>query len=370
MDQPFCIKDQMYLVFPQNIEETIFDCYVVVKKEEFRIKICLDPSQTLTNAKFSCQFELKQLIQGYEETLIKRLQQCVSVQGFLYDLHNVVENVIYLKSKEASVIGSSIYNNFVKEMDKIGWHRLLYVDGNFHTIKLSARDDKERQHVITINVNEQNSQLTCVTDLPLKFEVRSQQEASISLIYEQFVKTVRIFQNFWNTMDEIDQNCWVLEPEIITYSCANRRIALGQNASVEIRVNPTQPNTIPEYRLLGPEHIIKPFKDRLNDVSLWSSKQTILENLKKMLCIDLPSRSTVKKVDVKMACGICYSFRLLNEIPERACDDRRCEQIFHKSCLVEWLRSVPCNRQSFNVIFGACPYCDKLLAVRLDNARM
>lgn len=31
-------------------------------------------------------------------------------------------------------------------------------------------------------------------------------------------------------------------------------LLIGQNASVDIRVNPAQPNTIPEYRLLGPEH--------------------------------------------------------------------------------------------------------------------
>ena len=36
-----------------------------------------------------------------------------------------------------------------------------------------------------------------------------------------------------------------------------------------------------------------------------------------------------------MDCGICYAYRLDDETPEKTCDDARCGQTFHTSCLVE-----------------------------------
>ena len=39
--------------------------------------------------------------------------------------------------------------------------------------------------------------------------------------------------------------------------------------------------------------------------------------------------------DFSLECGICYAYRLDNAIPESACDDPRCGQPFHTSCLYE-----------------------------------
>ena len=36
---------------------------------------------------------------------------------------------------------------------------------------------------------------------------------------------------------------------------------------------------------------------------------------------------------------------------------------YHKSCLCEWLRALPSTRQSFNRLFGECPYCSKPITV-------
>jgi hypothetical protein len=48
--------------------------------------------------------------------------------------------------------------------------------------------------------------------------------------------------------------------------------------------------------------------------------------------------------DFSLECGICYAYRLDNAIPESACDDPRCAQPFHTSCLYEvgaWATSFP-----------------------------
>ena len=36
-----------------------------------------------------------------------------------------------------------------------------------------------------------------------------------------------------------------------------------------------------------------------------------------------------------MECGICYSYKLDTELPSEVCNDSRCGQAFHHSCLFE-----------------------------------
>ena len=37
------------------------------------------------------------------------------------------------------------------------------------------------------------------------------------------------FEDFWDMLDEIDCNTWILEPDHPSRSCRNRRIALGKS---------------------------------------------------------------------------------------------------------------------------------------------
>lgn len=61
-----------------------------------------------------------------------------------------------------------------------------------------------------------------------------------------------------------------------------------------------------------------------------------------------------------MDCGICYAYQLDGAIPDQVCDNSQCGQSFHYICLYEWLRGLLTSRQSFNIIFGECPYCSKV----------
>jgi hypothetical protein len=88
-------------------------------------------------------------------------------------------------------------------------------------------------------------------------------------------------------------------------------------------------------------------------------------------------------------CAICYAYELDGEPPSKACDNPRCAQPFHAACLGEvrpmprwraapswltrppcvcvcvcvhaqWLRALPTTRQSYQTLFGACPYCNEV----------
>ena len=61
-------------------------------------------------------------------------------------------------------------------------------------------------------------------------------------------------------------------------------------------------------------------------------------------------------------CGICYSYEISTasnkkSIPEVSCENKKCGYLFHVECLVEWLQSDQSSRQTFNTLFGSCPYC-------------
>ena len=65
--------------------------------------------------------------------------------------------------------------------------------------------------------------------------------------------------------------------------------------------------------------------------------------------------------DYSVECAICYAYHLDDAVPECACDS--CNKPFHQMCLCEWLRGLPTTHQSFNRLFGECPYCSKSITV-------
>ncbi|CAJ0916319.1 unnamed protein product [Ranitomeya imitator] len=185
-------------------------------------------------------------------------------------------------------------------------------------------------------------------------------QSNIQDIYRQVLSTLESLKGFWDTLDEIDTKTWVLEPERPTRGATMRRIAIGNNVSITIDLNPRHPTMLPECYFLGADHVVQPLKEKLNsNVHLWDPENGLLQNLKDILETDFPSKSEFAKSDFTMDCGICYAYRLDSAIPDQVCNDPHCAQPFHQACLYEWLNGLPSSRQSFNIIYGECPYCTK-----------
>ena len=73
----------------------------------------------------------------------------------------------------------------------------------------------------------------------------------------------------------------------------------------------------------------------------WDEYEGLVENLERLLAVEFVRRSAVGGGGsagdgaITVDCGICYSYRLEGETPARCCDDARCGQPFHTSCLYE-----------------------------------
>ncbi|XP_021248902.1 E3 ubiquitin-protein ligase FANCL isoform X2 [Numida meleagris] len=349
-------------------------------RRDFHIRILLPIDSQLKNARIECSWHLKKILHGYRHILKQRLHSCPDLVSFVVELKTILE--IALKNTQELHVPwpPEYYSCLVRDLEILGWNKVAYVDTGLTTIKLKAEDSSGRQHLIALKLNAKNSLVD---------------------IHNQFLAALESLKEFWDTMDEIDGKTWVLEPENPTRCATARRIAIGtgraagrqdikketrdaffsllvwsgggslsqekegSNVSVSIEVDPRHPKMLPECYFLGADHVVNPLRTKLNNnMHLWDPEISLLQNLKDLLEIEFPSRAVLEKSDFTKDCGICYAYRLHGTTPDQVCDDPRCGQPFHQACLYEWLQGLPSSRQSFNVIFGECPYCNKPLTLK------
>ncbi|EDO38136.1 predicted protein [Nematostella vectensis] len=358
------------LLVPQDGTGRHYIGYISVDKHSYRIAIHVPEDNNLQNARIECSWKLRHLLRGCDNVIRQRLSQSVDLCSFLIELKTLLEKLLKSKPEGENLVVAHplYYTNLIKELEQISWDKLVYVDPSFKVLKLMARDSKLREHQITIQLSSQHptSAPSCVTELPGKFSFNWQpNEAPLQALFQQFKQVLNSYEDFWDMMDEVDRKTWVLEPDRPTRACTTRRIALGNNASVQVEVNPSYPRLLPEDTSLESQHVVGEClcqKLRLSEPSV-----SVLTNLENVMGVKFPSPSSSKKEDFSMECGICYAYRLNDTIPDKACDDPRCGQPFHRDCLYEWLRSLPSSRQSFNMVFGECPYCSKPITVKMTS---
>ncbi|XP_066863666.1 E3 ubiquitin-protein ligase FANCL isoform X2 [Kogia breviceps] len=388
---------QFPLLLPQNRAKTVYEGFISAQGRDFHLRILLPKDLQLRNARLLCSWQLKAVLNGYHHIVQQRMQHSPDLMSFIVELKMVLE--VALKNKKELYVlppPPQFYSSLIEEIGTLGWDKLVYVDTCFSTIKLKAEDASGREHLITVKLKAKYPAESpdCIVDFPVSFSVSWTPQSSLISIHSQFLAALESLKAFWDVMDEIDEKTWVLEPEKPTRSATARRIALGSrrtgsaacgilpgrapasaggfsttappgkpwnNTSINIEVDPRHPTMLPECCFLGADHVVKPLGIRLSrNIHLWDPENSLLQNLKDVLEIDFPARAILEKSDFSMDCGICYAYQLDGALPDQVCDNSQCGQPFHQICLYEWLRGLLTSRQSFNVIFGECPYCSKV----------
>ncbi|KAK3591555.1 hypothetical protein CHS0354_041597 [Potamilus streckersoni] len=350
-------------LLPQNRQGTVYDGFISVHNRHYRVQINLHVPGQLSEASVSCDWKLQHILRRYEHIIKQRLQQCSTLHDFLIELRSIIERQLEQEEKDLGQTGVfQVCEQLLADLEQLGWERLVYIDPSFQEIHLQLMDDGNRKHVLKVQLSNEypKEKPKCLTELPAKFEVHWTASSHLQDIYSQFHHIVSLYQEFWDMMEEIDRNTWVLEPEKPNYSAVHRRLAISSGASVQIAVDPKHPRVLPECRFLGADQAVSPLRESMGkNIQFWNEDRSLLDNLQMLLGITFPSPSNSKKEDFSVECGICYAYRLEMEIPNEVCNDARCGQSYHQSCLYEWLRALPSSRQSFNTIFGECPYCEK-----------
>ncbi|GAB1601959.1 E3 ubiquitin-protein ligase FANCL-like [Argonauta hians] len=348
-----------------NSEGTFYDGYISVFNQNYRLSITLPPDGSLKEAQLNFQPDLHYLLLEHQPLIKQRLSHGSNVVAFLKELKVLLEKVVE-KTNRVTEPHYQVSNQLLKELKQLGWDKLVYVGPGFKKLHLSKEDDKGRNHTLKIQLHTEHPHIqpVCVTDLPKIFKFSWSPNSKLLDLYTQFERVIQSYQAFWDAMAEIDKKTWVLEPDKPLYGATFRRIALSSNSSLHVTFDPDEPQNFVQCQFIGAESVVEPLKQNLNsNLQKWDLNESVLRNLENLLEIEFPSPAFTKKEEFLGECGICYSYRLGMELPTKVCEGVQCGQPYHQSCLYEWLKSLPSNRQSFNIVFGECPMCSKPITI-------
>jgi hypothetical protein len=68
------------------------------------------------------------------------------------------------------------------------------------------------------------------SDLPQEFQLKwSSSLSTLQDIVVQYQKAMESYMELWKVLQDLDENCWILEPERFGFKNTFRRIALGEH---------------------------------------------------------------------------------------------------------------------------------------------
>eukprot|EP01104_Vermistella_antarctica_P017065 TRINITY_DN5978_c0_g1_i1.p1 TRINITY_DN5978_c0_g1~~TRINITY_DN5978_c0_g1_i1.p1 ORF type:complete len:381 (-),score=68.52 TRINITY_DN5978_c0_g1_i1:301-1443(-) len=360
---------------------TTYRGFVTCDGEEHRFLVTMPPQQQkgghmcgLAGAKMGCSFRLKEYLKGYEDTVEGFLRTSIDISAFILELNELIDRISIGRPPRSAALALpplDYYSRLLAEVEVVGWDKVLGVDHTLSTIQLGLVDAGGRSHLVTIKLppSYPHKAPESFSSFPRPVSLSWVDSMTLRDVVAAHETVMEKYQSFWNEMDDIDKHTCVIEPEHPTRDGVMRRIALGPHCSLQFKVvDPLSPTTFPECHFLGADSIVNPIRDTAaQNMYRWdASHKSLRQNLQTLLAIDpFPPPSLKTSDDYSMDCNVCYAYRLNGSVPDVVCEYSKCARPYHRSCLYEWLRSLPGSRQSFNTIFGTCPYCSQPITVKV-----
>ncbi|KAK8794654.1 hypothetical protein WA158_001635 [Blastocystis sp. Blastoise] len=302
-----------------------------------------------------------------------RLKQCRSPEVFSKELGFIIDK-FQDNSNELQIPQSTYFTTLMSELESLGWTKLKDIDLSLHHIVTFATDDLGKCHDLEILLTPSfpNESPRLLTDLPKKFDFNWKSSCHLLDIYKAFEKDISLYTTFWREMEDIDNNTIVVDPSQPTCRDTYRRFLIDMKCSIYLSINPLSPRELGEWRITGPEQQAEKYISLfVNNINQWSLQFSIRENLERILSLTIPPPSQRQDITLNTQCVICYSYNLningKSYIPDKTCENEKCGRCFHSTCLIEWLQSNPTTKQSFDTLFGKCPYCSTPLYIHLSE---
>ncbi|KAL4376979.1 hypothetical protein GQ457_02G015570 [Hibiscus cannabinus] len=242
----------------------------------------------------------------------------------------------------------------------------------------------------------------CPQDVPYIFNLEWSVNSRLKNLVHQFEEHLEKLQGFWSTLEEIDRSLQIVDSKHASRAIVSRQIQVGNDCFMILSININDPRSLPECRFMGSSNVVNSLrKTWKRNVDRWVRDNAFSENLERLLNTQLPRPADEEKNNHLDECGICYAQYLpigsalhaldvseqlfadltlkchvgdehgpkTGNATDYTCENNSCSKAFHSMCLVDWLRSITTTRQSFNVLFGNCPYCSEPIAVKINATK-
>lgn len=281
------------------------------------------------------------------------------------------------RSKE-KVHSTKFHRLVYSEIEEIGWEHLVRLRADLTLLNLRVLDKKNRVHLLEIQLDKAYPKCppSISADVPYINDLEWSKHSRLKNLVQQFQEHLEKLQEYWSTLEEIDKTLCV---DHKLSSLSSRCINIGNDCIIVLSIISIDPRSLPEIRFVGSGQLVDTMrKNWQRNSKQWNKEGSFLENLECLLQTQLPRLPDVQKNDHQIECGICYaqSLPIDDELGDESgsgtnytCENTNCNRAFHSVCLGDWLRSITTTRQSFNVLFGNCPYCSEPIAVKINIAK-
>lgn len=276
---------------------------------------------------------------------------------------------------------SSFYRRIYSEVEEIGWEHLVRFGEDLRLLSFRVKDKKGRVHIlqITLDGTYPNHPPSISADVPYLFNLKWSINSRLEDVIQQFQKHLEKLQDFWNLMDDIDHSLLVSDLRYPQRALSHRQLNISNDCCIILSIDANDPTSLPDCRFLGSDSGVERLRGMWRkNCKRWMRDKPFSENLAHVLDIQLHGPSSIQKTDPQTECGICYAQYLPidDELGDKSgsgtdctCENNSCSRAFHSVCLVDWLRSITTTRQSFDVLFGNCPYCSDPIAVKMNTRK-
>lgn len=303
----------------------------------------------------------------------RKLQENLTSFSSVEEFVNAVTAVVCSAGNTPRVLSHNAYKPIFEELNTIGSDAILRPD--FSAVDFSVCDPSGRIHTAVVDlpseyptetVQVSSHQLPISRETSLATGPHFTEHTTLLKFYKQFCNLIDVFQPFWNAMEVLDSNCWVLEPEHPLLSDSYRRIMIADGCSALLTFKPHNPGQLPSIEFRAQKEQVEVFRSKLEknvmDIE-WDPEVDIHLNLLSVLELDcFPTKENGPGPEEEVLlqpgeCGICFEDRLDGRPADQRCYNARCSSQYHQVCLLKYLRTNLGNVRIKNAVLGRCPTC-------------
>jgi E3 ubiquitin-protein ligase FANCL len=200
----------------------------------------------------------------------RRFHNVITISELLHELQDIVNKILH---SHQSV---NDYSLLIKEIESIGWDKVVNLSSDLNTITLNSTDISGRHHMFTILLPLDYSHTPPLLQVELPIDLQQvliwdsyscTLQSCVTLVDEYIMK----YQTYMNEMDDIETHTWILEPQKLkSYGITARRIVINESTSIIININAENPRGMCDIKFLGPTSIVKDLHSSyLANMYLW-----------------------------------------------------------------------------------------------------